>query len=174
MPLSIRRKADHPPRKTHQISYRSSLSAAATGRNMSSAGGSNPLFATVGDARNNLRTIHEEGRTRELPGTPRESRPILRSTTSTGSTSSGHHLLQHSSRGSREDSRELHYSLLDVATPSCGHVITEHNQSTFRLVKNGESNAITWNIFLYHTRDLISHCLRQDEPPALFIIIILK
>ena len=107
---------------------------------MSSANGSNPLFATVGDARNNLRTIHEEGGARE-PATTRESRPMLRSTTSTGSTSSGHHMLQHSSRGSRgsrEDSRELHYSLLDVAAPSCGHVIMEHNQLTFRLVKNGE------------------------------------
>ncbi|XP_028966591.1 uncharacterized protein LOC100905273 [Galendromus occidentalis] len=102
---------------------------------MSSVNGSNPLFATVGDARNNLRTIHEEGGSRE-PATARESRPMLRSTTSTGSTSSSHQMLQHSSRGSREDSRELHDSLLDVAAPSCGHVIMEHNQQTFRLVKN--------------------------------------
>lgn len=123
-----------------------------------SSNGSNPLFATVGEARNNmrdLRTIHEE--VRESRDSSREShgreRPLLRSTTSTGSTGSGtgsigggqtsaHAPLMHSSRGSRgsrEDSRELLlHSFLDVAAPAVGHVIASHNQQTFRLVTNGE------------------------------------
>ncbi|XP_022649695.1 uncharacterized protein LOC111245510 isoform X3 [Varroa destructor] len=107
-----------------------------------SSGGSNPLFATVGEARNNmrdLRTIHEE--VRESYDPSREShtreRPLLRSTgNATGSIGGPHHApLIHTSRGSRgsrEESRE--YSLFDVAAPSAGRVIFDHNQSTFRLV----------------------------------------
>lgn len=118
-----------------------------------SSGGSNPLFATVGEARNNmrdLRTIHEE--VRESYDPSREShtreRPLLRSTgNATGSIGGPHHApLIHTSRGSRgsrEESRE--YSLFDVAAPSASRVIFDHNQSTFRLVNTGE--------FIFHFTD---------------------